>query len=88
MRFTTQMRAEIETIQKLIHHINKEFLGPMIMSAMRRGGPKTISMEEKENFRALYEELNSYKVRLENILCETDKKEQGHLYSRHLVELF
>ena len=44
------------------------------------GSPKTISGEDKEKFHAFYEELNSYKVRLENILCETDKKEQDHLH--------
>ena len=38
-----------------------------------------ISSEDKDIFRSIMEELNPYKVRLENILCETDIKEQGHL---------
>ena len=38
MRLTTQMRAELETIQDIIHHTNREFLGPIIMKAMKAGG--------------------------------------------------
>ena len=72
MRLDTLMKAEIKTINVQVGHIIQK-VDPFI------GGTKYISFETKELFDASIRELTTYKVRLENLLCETDKKEQAHL---------
>ena len=76
MQLTTQMKAEIETIGVRVHHIITEVWTPLESDMARRG---KILPEYEKICHEVIEELNPYKVRLENILCETDKKEQAHL---------
>ena len=67
MRLTTQMKAEIETIRKRVDVLSSK-LQQMVMG-----------FDDGEHIvRATIVELKPYKVRLENILCETDIKEQAH----------
>ena len=79
MQLTTQMAAEVEAISARIWFINKEHLEPMVMGFVKNGAPS------KDRYKPIclanMEELNSCKVRLENILCETDEKEQDHLHN-------
>jgi len=71
MQLTAQMKAEIETMRIIlrVQHI----VSPMISIH------KAISLEIKEIFDSSIQESSTYKVRLENLLCETDIKEQDHL---------
>ena len=43
------------------------------------GGMEALLSEYGEEYDAMMQELSIYKVRIENILCETDIKEQDHL---------
>ena len=73
MRLTTQMQAEIEAIRTrnlALHQVSILLIEEM----KRRGG---ILAKDKETAHATIAELNPYKIRLENILCETDIKEQA-----------
>ena len=68
MRFTTQMRAEIETIQKLIHHINKEFLGPMVRPSSAEGtGQKGVFKYSKVSKNEAFMLCNSLRSAEKNI---------------------
>ena len=51
---------------------------PLEREVMRRG-IYNLPDKDEDIARATIVELSPYKVRLENILCETDIKEQGHL---------
>ena len=73
MRLTTQMRAELENIGREIDRINNGFCMPTTMEIQRLLG---LTLETKERNERFEKELNTYKVRLEIILCETDIKEQ------------
>ena len=70
MRLTTQMRAEILTMKARFEHLI-ENVCPFFGSA--------ISVETKEIIDACILEMTGYKERVENLLCETDIKEQDHL---------
>ena len=72
MQLTTQMTAEIGAIRTRGHYIIKKVYSCIDDS-------RKITFETKEFFDASIRELTTYKIRLENILCETDKKEQAHL---------
>ena len=76
MKLTNEMRAEVETIQTRFNQINDEFVVPVQREIMRVG---SVFVETIEIGNAIIGELNIYKVRLENILCDTDIKEQDHL---------
>ena len=75
MQLTTQMQAEIETIRTRVDHIGDQVWIPLETEV---GSSGEILPEYEEIAQEVIEELNPYKVRLENILCETDKKEQAH----------
>ena len=75
MQFTSQMQAEMETIGKLVNHIDREVLDRLKTERQRCG---CLTDKGKEICHAAIVELSPYKVRLENILCETDIKEQVH----------
>ena len=77
MKLTTQMQAEVETIRTRIDFISKEVWIPMENGLMSRDAKCQFI---KDTAHATVAELNPYKVRLENILCETDIKEEAHLY--------
>ena len=47
------------------------------------GGMEALLSEYGEEYDAMMQELSIYKVRIENILCETDIKEQDHLPMDH-----
>ena len=66
------MTAEIGRIRKRGHYIVQK-----VYSCINDN--LNITLETKEFFDASIRELTTYKVRLENLLCETDKKEQAHL---------
>ena len=65
------MKAEIGTIESRIRHITKKVY-PFLVQ-------KNKTFETKEFFDANIQEMTAYKVRLENLICETDIKEQAHL---------
>ena len=73
MRLTTPMRAEVENIGREIDRITNGFFMPTKMEVQRLLGLTKETVEKNERFE---KELNTYKVRLEIILCETDIKEQ------------
>ena len=70
MQLTTGMKAEMETmsirVQQVFHKVFPFFGG-------------VTSLEIKESIDASIQELTTHKVRLENLFCETDIKEQDHL---------
>ena len=71
MQLTTQMKAEMDTIQERADHI--------IQSLFKVCSKCFVKVSEmKEFFDASIREVTIYKVRLENLLCETDIKEQDH----------
>ena len=72
MQLTTQMQAEIETIRTRVDHICHQVCVPLETEV---GSGGEMLPEYEEIVQEVIEELNSYKVRLENILCETDEKE-------------
>ena len=72
MRLTTQMIAEFETIRKRAKHILQKVC-PFL------DGHRNITFETNDLFDSSIQELTTYNVRLENLLCETDLKEQAHL---------
>ena len=83
MKLTAQLRAEIETLRARFDQMHTEFQTNAKYSIMEftrtERTDSFISSENKEICRLMIEELNPDKIRLENILCETDIKEQGHL---------
>ena len=74
-KLTAQLRAEMEAIDARLVQVKKEC--QRNLNEIARNQCRVYD-ENKEFYRLLIKELNSYKVRLENILCETDIKEQGH----------
>ena len=81
MELTTQMLAEAESIETRVDRIRK-IVQPMLYELVRDGslGDKSGIKTRDRKSRAIIAELNPYKVRLENFLCETDIKGQAHLY--------
>ena len=77
MRLTTQMQAVFETVQGRIDCIQREVTVSIMKDFERFGGVTCQTGAKNETF---YEELNTYKVKMENILCETDDKEQDQLH--------
>ena len=65
-----KLKAEIETIRTRVYQIAQK-VNPFFDDA--------ISFEIRDLFDASVQELTPYKVRLEHLLCKTDKKEQAHL---------
>ena len=74
MRLTTQMHAEIEGIRTRFDLSSHQVWRPLSEGLKRRGGFSAI---DEDTAYATIAELNPYKIRLENILCETDIKEQA-----------
>ena len=72
MQLTTQMQAEVETIGTRVQLINDQIWIPLRTELMKHS---TFTPEDEVIGHEIIAELNPYKVRLENILCETDKKE-------------
>ena len=66
MRLTTQMRAEMETIGTRLDQIRAQELSHL-------KGCSTLAD-------SIINELFTYKVGLENFLCETDNKEQDQIH--------
>ena len=77
MRLTTQMRAEILTMKARFEHLI-ESICPFFGGA--------ISVEIKEIIDACILEMTGYKERVENLLCETDIKEQDHVWGGHTLD--
>ena len=75
-KLTAQLRAEMEAIQARCDQLSMQYNTNKKEILRKR---LLISSEDKEIFHSIMQELNPYKVRLENILCETDVKGQGHL---------
>ena len=69
MRLTTQMQVEIGNIRTRVDFMVLHVWDPLTKAQVR---------DENAIALAAIAELNPYKVRLENILCETDIKEQAH----------
>ena len=73
MRLTTQMQTELRTIEEEVRRITKD-VDLMSTEINQRSG---ISFEIIANTTAIISKLIGYKTRVENILCETDIKEQA-----------
>ena len=88
MQLTTQMLVEIGTIKTRVYDIADAIIKPMVFESSKlelnqpgSQGVETTSLwleTRDRQIRAIIAELSPYKVRLENILCETDIKEQAH----------
>ena len=76
------MLAETETIRKRVDFITIQVWNPMETEAMRRG---TYLDKDEDITRATVAELSPYKVRLENIFCETDCKEQAYSHQSYIA---
>ena len=85
MHLTTQMQAEIGTIRTRVGYIVDQVWHPLEKEMMRRGG---CNAEDKSTSHSIIAELDAYKVRLENILCETDIKEQARSSINHRIVKF
>ena len=72
-RLTNQICDEMNSIGKRIGEIVN--LGMTMLIEPRKNNRR---IEIPECITPIMEELNTFKVRLENILCETDVKEQVH----------
>ena len=75
MQLTTQMHNEILTFANRVDQI-LQAVGPMSSRIEITG--KWIPSRNEGSIRAFIAELDHFKVRHENILCETDLKEQAH----------
>ena len=75
MQLTTQMIDEIVTFENRVDQI-LQAVGPM--STRQEIAGKWIPSRNVRSIRDFIAELDHFKVRLENILCETDLKEQAH----------
>ena len=75
MRLTTQMQAEFESIRIRLYLIHDQVLIPLSERLTRRD--YQVLAKDRDTVHPILEELNPYKIRLENILCETDIKEQA-----------
>ena len=74
MQLTDQMKAEIDSISKYVIGteptrtlIRKDILGKRLTPNSKKFIIENVGI------------LSDYKVKLENLLCETDLKERGHL---------
>ena len=76
MQLTTQMLAEVGSIQTRVCYIFDEIIIPMLFEASLGNELEIETRDQK--IRAIIAELNPCKIRLENILCATDQKEQAH----------
>ena len=74
MQLTDQMLAQIAQVQTRVDHVNEKFVKPMSFESMQ---PEPSIESINRNLRVIIAELNPCKVKLENILCETDRKEQA-----------
>ena len=75
MRLTAQMQSEIESIRTQIDLAFQQVWIPLTEELHRRG--YQVLAKDKDTAHATIAELNPYKIRLENMLCETDIKEQA-----------
>ena len=64
------MKAEMDTIQIRVEHLIQNFF-PSLLGV--------IASKRNEVFDACIQEVTGYKERFEDLLCETDIKEQDHL---------
>ena len=85
MQLTTQMQAEMATIQTRVDNITHQVWIPFDREWRRTC--YRLTDEGINIINAVNAELNPYKVRLENILGGADKKEQDHLHKIHLNEM-
>ena len=74
MRLTAQMQAEVERIRTRVDLIQAQAWVPLIELMKRRS---EFLAKDKDTAHATIAELNPYKIRLENILSETDMKERA-----------
>ena len=84
MRLTTQMRAEAGTIESEVHRITQGYY----QAAMAVSRYDRLACVDFRISYAVMAELNSHRVRLENIFCETDLKEQAHSHLSQLVAIY
>ena len=72
MQHTDQMRAEIESIKKYMNGLKHiwQLLRKEIYEGQLTLNSQTFIVENAK-------ELSSCKIRLENLLCETDLKDRG-----------
>ena len=78
MPLTAQMHIELKAFLSRADHIYKQILHPMAIQINQLSDPISIPHEIIENTQTIFAELNGHKTRIENILCETDIKEQAH----------
>ena len=77
MKLTAQLRAEVNAIHARFEDLDNEVrTNATVMLTTFRITSELVNDDAIR--RLIIGELNPYKIRLENILCETDIKEQGH----------
>ena len=75
MKLTRQLKAELNAISERAQELTVNFTLPILTGHGKEPGG-SISPFPKEIIRTKAKELKTLKIRLENILCETDVKEQ------------
>ena len=76
MQLTTQMIVKLKTIEQRFNHIKNNVWSPLGREFEELGGT---SLKIKTTIGAIIQEFSSYKIVLENMLCETDIKEQDNI---------
>ena len=76
MRLTDQMKAELDRIKK-----HTTGMGCIRSSLRKEIFERSLTFKSEEFIIENARQLRIYKVRLENLLCETDLKERVHLNS-------
>lgn len=79
-KLTSEMHIEIGTITLRRLDIKQYVLPPLWNYAT--GLVRDFLGDPKESYTSASAELNTFKVRLENMLCETDKKDRVHKNDR------
>ena len=75
MRLTNQMKTEMDAMQIRVYQIVLKVDPCLIDNVFERKD----FFEQKEIIDACIQEVTTYKVRLENLLSQTDIKEQANL---------
>lgn len=77
MQLTTQMQAEMYDIAKRVDDIAAKIVAPVLTDVGRNPGG-SLWYDPIEYLSTHLEEFSAFKVRLENLLCETERKEFVH----------
>ena len=79
MRLTTQMKAELKNIDEYLERTKPYPMFSMNLHLNKDGSlAPTSGIKDAGYSDWIWPEMKTYKLRLDNLLCETDLKEQDH----------